>query len=239
MHRISRPRRWHRGLQARNLRHKGGANGRRKKAQQQNNTVLNQEKYGLWQTVGPRLTWMLLYACILSTLALSAIFVVATVAILWAVVNFLEVHWHSHEQGRRPLLHKLLSVFLLGISPLYVSAYQEPNINEDVFFQAGRGLINRRGFSRVYMRRFKSYFGATPSICAQLWQMLDPRRQISSYAKPVHLLWALMLIRVYATEEVLAGIAGVTEKTFRKWAWAFITATADVSYEVVSLLQII
>lgn len=64
--------------------------------------------------------------------------------------------------------------------------------------------------------------------------MINPREQISSYAMPVHLLWGLMLMKVYATEDVLANIAKATEKTFRKWAWAFIDALADLSYTLVS-----
>lgn len=77
--------------------------------------------------------------------------------------------------------------------------------------------------------------GTTPAICADIWTMINPREHVSAYAKPVHLLWGLLLIRVYATEEVLSGIAGVTEKTFRKWAWKFVEATADLSYTLVSI----
>ena len=67
--------------------------------------------------------------------------------------------------------------------------------------------------------------------------MINPHEHISSYAKPVHLLWALMLIKIYATEDVLSGIAGVTEKTYRKWAWKFIKAVSDLSYTLVSLVH--
>ena len=41
-----------------------------------------------------------------------------------------------------------------------------------------------------------------------------------------------MLTKVNSTEDVLAGIAGVIEKTFRRWAWLFIDATAQLSYSL-------
>jgi hypothetical protein len=110
----------------------------------------------------------------------------------------------------------------------------EYEINDNTFYEAGRLLIQRRGYNRISMRKFKAHFGATPAICADIWQMINPRELISTYAKPIHLLWGLMLIKVYATEEVLSGIAGVTEKTFRKWAWKFIDATSDLSFVLVS-----
>lgn len=107
-------------------------------------------------------------------------------------------------------------------------------VDDTTFLEAGTILIQRKGFRRVPIRRFKAHFGATPAICADIWHMINPREEISRYAKPKHLLWGLMLIKVYATEEVLAGIAGATEKTYRKWAWKFIGATSDLSYSLVS-----
>ena len=91
---------------------------------------------------------------------------------------------------------------------------QDP-INDAAFYEAGCRLIKRGGNNhRVQMRTFTAHFGATPAICTELWQMINPRQFINRYSKPVHLLWGLMLMRVYAREEVLAGIAGVTEKTY-------------------------
>ena len=53
-------------------------------------------------------------------------------------------------------------------------------------------------------------------------------------AKAFHLLWALMFLKLYAAECVLASIAAVNEKTYRKWAWAFVDALADLHTQVVS-----
>ena len=112
------------------------------------------------------------------------------------------------------------------------------NNNGTAFYEAGCRLIKRSGgrsgWHRLDLRKFRSHFGTCPAICAELWQMIDPQEFINRFARPEHLLWGLMLMRVYATEEVLSGIAGVTEKTYRKWAWKFVQAVSDLSYTLVS-----
>jgi len=67
-----------------------------------------------------------------------------------------------------------------------------------------------------------------------MWQMINSHEEIRSFVKPIHLLWGLMLIKVYATEEVLSGIVGVTEKIFRKWAWKLKKEISALSYSLVS-----
>jgi len=171
-------------------------------------------------------------AAILDTVIMAAIFV--SIASNELLMRYQQQEYGQHQQGFSPL-RKLMKAFLKGVCPLYVTAYHAPAVNDSTFYEAGKRLMKRRGFSRESIRKFKSHFGATPSICADIWQMLNPREHISAYAKPVHLLWGLMLIKIYATEEVLSGIAGVTEKTYRKWAWIFVKATAELSYVLVSL----
>lgn len=45
---------------------------------------------------------------------------------------------------------------------------------------------------------------------------------------PNHLLWALMILKVYATELVNDSLSGVHRQTFINWAWIFIRAMADL-----------
>jgi hypothetical protein len=53
--------------------------------------------------------------------------------------------------------------------------------------------------------------------------------------EPCHLLWALLLLKTYETESVLAGLCGgVNEDTFHKWAWHFIEKISYLEHEVVS-----
>ncbi len=41
-------------------------------------------------------------------------------------------------------------------------------------------------------------------------------------ARPKHLLWALLFLKVYATESINSLICGADEKTCRKWSWTFV-----------------
>ena len=91
-------------------------------------------------------------------------------------------------------------------------------------------------FSTITSRRyFLSYFGTTPWVCSFLWAMLKPFETMPRGVKPCHLLWALMFMKVYATETVHAGIAGCDEKTFRKWSWLFVKGISQLETCFVSV----
>jgi hypothetical protein len=88
----------------------------------------------------------------------------------------------------------------------------------------------------VEARRFTAMFGIMPVVCVDIWCRLgnDTETLDKNGANPVHLLWALMLLKLYATEVVLAvTIAGCDEKTFRKWSWHFVRGLADLEGSVV------
>ena len=82
-------------------------------------------------------------------------------------------------------------------------------------------------------RRFRSGFGTSWEICADVWNMLvEIKHPIMSTrgAENVHILWALMLLKTYQTESVIAARCnGASEKTFRKWPWLFIVAISDLA----------
>ena len=71
-------------------------------------------------------------------------------------------------------------------------------------------------------RKFRALFGVSPEGCQDLWK-LSYRFQKAG-TQPKHLLWALMLLKVYTTEDVLVSMAGCDRKTFRKWVWPTIHA---------------
>ena len=108
----------------------------------------------------------------------------------------------------------------------------------DVFRFHGLAILgmkpNRCRSEKLADRRFRSLFGTSWEICADIWDGLVEiehpvlsKRGVQNY----HLLWALMLMKTYQTESVLGGMCkGATEKTFRKWSWSFVTAVADLSY---------
>ncbi len=80
-------------------------------------------------------------------------------------------------------------------------------------------------------RSFVAFFGISPLKCHLLWQhMMEEERERRSDDKlsPRYLMWALLLLRTYNREEVLATMAGVDEKTFRKWAWKLVERLAQL-----------
>ncbi|GKZ00550.1 hypothetical protein MPSEU_001007400 [Mayamaea pseudoterrestris] len=83
-------------------------------------------------------------------------------------------------------------------------------------------------------RRFRSTFGTTPAICSILWDKLDPERFIHKRAEPKHLLWGLMLMKLYLPERAIVSLAGgVDEKTFSKWSWLFIDQISFLETQVI------
>ena len=66
-------------------------------------------------------------------------------------------------------------------------------------------MEDRKPVSKTIKRRFRSHFGTTPALCAYLWDRID-KLSLPAGAKWYHLLWALLFLKLYATEEVLSGM---------------------------------
>ncbi len=81
-------------------------------------------------------------------------------------------------------------------------------------------------------QRFRALFGTSPSVFCRFWQMFVQRRPENS--KPYHMLCALMFLKVYASENDHAALAGVDEKTYRKWQWTFARLIARLKWSVLT-----
>ena len=111
----------------------------------------------------------------------------------------------------------------------------------EVFRHLGLSLLGhnpeRCRSDKFASSRFRSQYGTSWHIIADIWSDLvdfDHPVLKLEYAENYHLLWALMLLKTYQSETVLGGkCKGASEKTFRKWSWAFIGAIADLSFEKV------
>jgi len=77
-------------------------------------------------------------------------------------------------------------------------------------------------------RHFHALFGCSAYICSMLWEYLAENRNILRGAKPVHLLWALLFLKLYNNEEASSLICGCTRKTFRQWVWIVIGALSKL-----------
>ena len=57
------------------------------------------------------------------------------------------------------------------------------------------------------------------------------------YVKPEHLLWAFVLLKSYAIEQVSVRLIGGKDvKTFCKWSWSLVTCISVLKNSVVSFL---
>lgn len=88
------------------------------------------------------------------------------------------------------------------------------------------------------IRRFRAFFGASPAVCTDIWNLLKPRETMPRGSQPEHLLWALVFLKVYASEKVLSRLVGCPdEKTFRKWIHIFVDGISWLELSLVSLVS--
>ena len=87
-------------------------------------------------------------------------------------------------------------------------------------------------------RRFKAFFGMKPVRVHEAWVFLIYYRLVPNGGKPEHLLWALLFLRLYGTEEVNASLIGADPDTIRKWGWDFVKALHDLSKKLVRMQQV-
>jgi hypothetical protein len=109
------------------------------------------------------------------------------------------------------------------------------------FEQLGAKLMGRSVAKALTTRsrNFVAWFHARPREVAITWNLLCLEGHLDDLGpnsvNPDHLLWALMFMKLYTNETVLASVAGCTEKTFRKWAWFYTEAIAKLDVKVVRL----
>ena len=98
----------------------------------------------------------------------------------------------------------------------------------DVFWSLGIVIAQHStdSSSTVGMRRFRALFGATPTVCASLWNPAHDTRPEGT--SPVHLLWMLLFLKCYGTEAQTRALVDADEKTVRKWVWAWVQVVADL-----------
>jgi len=104
--------------------------------------------------------------------------------------------------------------------------------NPDFGLLAGNmlGLVFDPGI-QDHLERFKAHFGVSIFVVHVVWERLlveDLLPTRHGGARPIHLLWALLFLKVYSTENVLSTMAQTTRKTFREWVWAMLEALSNM-----------
>ncbi len=100
------------------------------------------------------------------------------------------------------------------------------SIGPEAFVAIGAAMLGRAPDLSVVdgSQRFRALFGTSPSVFCRFWQMFVRRRPENS--KPYHMLWAIIFLKVYASEHDNAALAGLDEKTSRKCQWTFVRLIA-------------
>jgi hypothetical protein len=99
--------------------------------------------------------------------------------------------------------------------------------------ESRKGKITMNAAQKEH-RQFRSLFGCSPEVVAEIWYRIAPRGgeiSLRKGAEPRHLLWALLFMKVYANEDVLCSmVGGVDDKTFCFWTKYFIRIIATRLY---------
>jgi hypothetical protein len=103
-------------------------------------------------------------------------------------------------------------------------------VNEATFLLYGRSLLGRSE-----EREFRSLFGVSAFVASKIWRRCGTIGSLPPGAKPKHLLWVLLFLKVYATESVHRSIVHTSRKTWRKWVWLMVPVVADLAPHLVSL----
>ena len=93
---------------------------------------------------------------------------------------------------------------------------------------------NTKECSEHEHRMFRSTLGVSLRTIEKLWNMLEPLEKISEQAKPKHLLWTLVFLKVNKTEPVHLQLTGCKSRdTYRQWVKRFLEAIADLESQVI------
>ena len=112
--------------------------------------------------------------------------------------------------------------------------YEKELVAEKIY-TVGQAIMNRGRKSGYKDRDFYSFFGCSQKVCADIWELLDPKETMPEDLEYKHLLWALMFLKLYTTEAILCALAGgVSKKTFRKWSWLVVNTISYLEADVVS-----
>ena len=89
------------------------------------------------------------------------------------------------------------------------------------FMKLGWNIISKShgGSNWVCKRRYRAHFGTDWENVYDIWGLILQLDNLSTSLEEKHLLWALLHCKLYATEEVIASLVDVYEKTFRKWSY--------------------
>ena len=83
--------------------------------------------------------------------------------------------------------------------------------------------------------QFHEVFGCRPLVALALWSLMFAESMVRN-ASIVHMLWALVFLKVCSKETTMTSMAGgIYEKTYQKWVWQLVSLIADLEPVVVRI----
>lgn len=118
-------------------------------------------------------------------------------------------------------------------------------LNFKDFCVLGLEIINKVKYDKSHTpssnqeREFRSQFGASWYVCADVWNLLESHGigldgGNRGGREPKHLLWALLFLKVYGSEKTNSVLCGTSVKTYRRWVWELLSQIAMLEVVVVS-----
>ena len=104
------------------------------------------------------------------------------------------------------------------------------SINSNFMLHLGSKIALRREGKLLDERTFVSFFGRDHVEVLQLWDMCHFSIQ---KAKPDHLFWTLMYMKLYLPIDVIITLLDTSKPTFNKWIWIWIEAIAKLHEEII------
>ena len=103
------------------------------------------------------------------------------------------------------------------------------------FLYVASDLMNRYANheSDVADERFKNMFGISPFACSWLWGQLQDFKLLDNIVEPIHLLWALLFLRQYMTDRVMAAFVRRHEQTVEKYVMSVVQSLEFLYYKLV------
>lgn len=102
-------------------------------------------------------------------------------------------------------------------------------------FQREAGNIMLRHTEDGADRDFRALFGVSLDTCISAWDLCVASGRLPLGTQEYHFLWALMFLKLYDTESILARLAGATRKTYRKWVMPIVRCLSRCRHGLVSL----
>ena len=100
---------------------------------------------------------------------------------------------------------------------------------DEIAISAEPIIGSQRYHHYTFSRRFVAHFGISLDACSQLWKELTEKQLLPREAQHRYLLWALLFLKTYSTEEINASLVGVSPKTFRNWVWKMVCGLSNLN----------